>query len=56
MKVVVFGAGEWKGIQIDGDFVVAFDNLGTPSTSGAVTLSGQKTISVTANTGRVTVQ
>ena len=54
--VVVFDAGSWGGVHIDGDFAVAFDAIGAPSVSGAVTLNGRKTISVTANTGRVMVQ
>jgi MSHA pilin protein MshC len=51
--VVALNGGVW----VDGDFTVAFEAIGAPTSSGAVTLnSGQKTISVTSNTGRVMVQ
>ena len=51
---------EYPGVGIDNDYTVEFDSLGTPVRGGgsSVTVSSSgntKTISVQANTGRVTI-
>ena len=52
--VVDFNSPPWTGLQLDSTLTLEFDSLGRPNAGQTISLNGgAKTITVTAETGRV---
>lgn len=59
--MIITLSNSYPGVSISGNYTVEFDSMGQPTTGGSGSIdlvlgSHSKTITVTANTGRVTIQ